>query len=261
MIKVLIVDDEPLARKRVHDLLRDEPDVQILGESGDGLDAREKVRTLEPDLLFLDIKMPGLTGLELSRLLHEAKIPCIIFTTAYSEHAVDAFGVDAVDYLLKPFDKQRLHEALARARKRLAGAVPDAAELARILRQFSGLADNRSSAAPERLAVKDGTHIKFLVLNDITHMQSEGDYLHIHSLNGEHAMIRERMRDMEQRLSQAAFMRISRSLLVNTRHILEMKPTAHGDYEFMLPAGERLVSGKTYREAVRALLAQLQPSR
>lgn len=242
----------------MRDLLRDESDMQIVAESGDGLDAHEKVRALEPDVLFLDIKMPGLSGLQLSHLLQTQKSPYIIFTTAYTEHAVDAFNVDAVDYLMKPFDKQRFREALAKARKRLAGAAPSAAELGDIFRQLSGLAAELPTRVPERIAVKDGTHLKFLVLRDITHMQSDGDYLHIHTTNGERTMIRERMRDMQQRLSSARFIRISRSLLINIDHIREMRPTAHGDYEFTLPAGERLASGKTYRETVRTLLTLMQ---
>ncbi|MGH8371688.1 MAG: LytR/AlgR family response regulator transcription factor [Gammaproteobacteria bacterium] len=257
----MIVDDEPLARKRVRDLLHDETDVQIVAESGDGLDAHEKVRVLAPDILFLDIRMPGLSGLELSRLLQNDKPPYIIFTTAYSEHALAAFDVDAVDYLMKPFDRQRLHEALNRARKRLAGSGPSAADLQRLVQQLSVLTVDSSTHASERLAVKDGTHLKFLTLRDITHMHSDGDYLHIHTANGDHTLIRERIRDMQQRLARAAFVRISRSVLVNLDHVREMRPTTHGDYEFILANGERLSSGKTYRDTVRALLAQIQSAK
>jgi two-component system, LytTR family, response regulator len=232
--------------------------MQIVAESGDGLDALEKVRELEPDCLFLDIKMPGLSGLELSRLLRNGKPPYIIFTTAYSEHAVAAFDVDAVDYLMKPFDKQRFHEALGRLRKRLAGIAPSAADLERLIQQLAGLHTEPPASVPERIAIKDGTHLKFLVLRDISHMQSDGDYLHIHTMNGEHAMIRERMRDMQQRLVHGAFVRISRSVLINFDHVKEMKPTDRGDYEFILQSGQRLASGKTYRDAIRKLLTRFQ---
>ncbi|MGH8378222.1 MAG: LytR/AlgR family response regulator transcription factor, partial [Gammaproteobacteria bacterium] len=112
MIKVLVVDDEPLARKRVTSLVSREQDLQLIGESGDGLDALAKIRELGPDLLFLDIKMPGLSGLELSRSLRAEKPPYIIFTTAYGQYAVDAFAVDAIDYLVKPFDRERFRHAI-----------------------------------------------------------------------------------------------------------------------------------------------------
>lgn len=255
VITAMIVDDEPLARKRVRDLLRAETDIQIVAESGDGFDARTKLQQLRPDILFLDIKMPGLSGLELARLLKDHQAPCIIFTTAYSEHALDAFDLDAVDYLMKPFDRQRFVEALTRARNRLAASSRNNGEVERIVRQLSGLSAELPERSKDRLAVKDGTHIKFFILRDISYLQSDGDYLHVYTVTGEHAMTRERMRDMEQRLSKSRFVRISRSLLINFEHVKEMKPSTHGDYEFLLPDGKSFVSGKTYREAIRNLLS------
>ncbi len=256
--KVLIVDDEPLARKRVRDLLAAEADMQITGESGDGLDAYEKVQALKPDVLFLDIKMPGLSGLQLSRLLRTGKIPYIIFTTAYSEYAVEAFSVDAVDYLMKPFDRERFRQALTRARSRLAGSMPKAEEWQHIIQQLSGLTAGLPTQPLERLTVKDGTRLKFLNLPDITHMHSDGDYLHIHTVSGEHAMIRERMHDMERRLAGDRFVRISRSVLVNLEHVKEIRPAMHGDYKFILPGSEPLSSGKTYRETIRELMIRFR---
>lgn len=254
IIKIIIIDDEPLARQRIRDLLQSEPDMHIVAESGDGLDAHAKIREFEPDIVFLDIKMPGLSGLELGELLKSGVAPSIIFTTAYSEHAVDAFGLDAVDYLMKPFDRQRFREALGKARNRLA-AAPRIADVERIVDRLSGLTDHPQ----QRLAVKDGTHIKFFVLRDITHIQSDGDYLHIHTVTGEHAMIRERMRDMQQRLISSSFVRINRSILVNFDHVREMKPASHGDYELLLSGGARFTSGATYRDTIRGLLARMYP--
>lgn len=255
MIKVLVIDDEPQARKRILDLLRGEPELKVVGESEDGQDALDCIRVLQPDLLFLDIRIPGLSGLELGRLIADNKPPYIIFTTAYGEHALEAFAVDAVDYLLKPFDEERFQEALHKARQRIAsGTAPTRADLERWTQTLAEF----SSGAPERLVVKDGTRVKFLNLRDIAYVHADGDYLQIHSSNGEHCMIRERLRDMELRLAARRFLRVSRSVLLNLDFVKELKPHQNGDYEFALHNGERFLSGPTYRETVRRLLTKLK---
>ena len=260
MIKVLVVDDEPPARNRIKNLIRQEQDLLLVGESGDGMDALAKVKQLAPDLIFLDIKMPGLSGLQLSQLLRQDRTPQIIFTTAYGEHAVEAFAVDAVDYLLKPFDKERFRQALDKLRTRLehgASAVPAATDSDRVPSHSAAPTPPISPRTAGRLTVKDGSRLKFLSLGDITHMQSEGDYLHIYTASGQRAMIRERMRAMEQRVGGRTFVRISRSVIINLDHVKEMKPRQRGAYEFLLRTGERFASGTTYRSAVRRLLAEI----
>lgn len=260
LIRVLIVDDEPAARRRIRDLLDEEPDISIVGDAGEGAGALKKIKALEPDLVFLDIEMPGLTGLEMLRMLPAAQMPYIIFTTAFDNYAVDAFGLEAVDYLLKPIDQDRFRQALTRVRQRIAapGSLP-AVELEQVMARLAKLADGLDTRSNDRLAVKDGSRLYFLSLQDITYVRADGDYLHVHTSDGERRMIRESMRNFEQRLAHGSFMRISRSLLVNTRHVKEMKPTPRGNYEFMLSSGgERLTSGKTYREAVRRLLTEFR---
>ncbi len=261
MIKVLIADDEPLARKRIRDLMRHEQDLLLAGESGDGMDALAKVKQLSPDLVFLDIKMPGLSGLQLSRLLQADQPPYIIFTTAYGEHALEAFAVDAVDYLLKPFDKERFRQALDKIRTRLAHNAPvtTASGSLHQAMPFTPPAPIPSLAprASGRITVKDGSRLKFLNLEDITYMESEGDYLHIYTASGQRAMIRERVRHMAQRLEGWTFVRINRSVILNLDYVKEMKPRQRGDYEFLLRTGERFASGITYRSAVRRLLADV----
>ncbi|MGH9353392.1 MAG: LytR/AlgR family response regulator transcription factor, partial [Terriglobia bacterium] len=207
MIKVLVVDDEPPARKRITSLISREPDLQLIGESGDGLDALEKSKELGPDLLFLDIKMPGISGLELSRSLRAEKPPYIIFTTAYGQYAVDAFAVDAVDYLVKPFDRERFRQAVEKVRERLKDPVPISrdANLDTLLERLSELTSGLTGRNTARLAIKDGTRYKFLELADITHVHADGDYLHVHTTNGERSMIRERMQEIERRLTGGAF--------------------------------------------------------
>jgi len=261
MIKVLVVDDEPLARKRLAGLIAHEADLTLVGESGDGKDARAKIAALAPELLFLDIKMPGMSGLELARSLHSEKPPYIIFTTAYAQYAVDAFSVDAVDYLLKPCDRERFSQALAKARERLRNPQPIARDMGLdvLLTQLGTLTASLSGRAAGRLAIKDGTRFKFLDLADITHIQADGDYLHVHTVNGERSMIRERMQELARRLAAGgSFVRVSRSVMLNLRHLKEMKPKQRGDYEFVLKNGERFASGSTYRAAVKQLITELR---
>lgn len=262
MIRVLVVDDEPGARRRIVDLLRDASDVSVVGECGDGQDALARIEELRPDLVFLDIRMPGLSGLELSRLVAAGEAPCIVFTTAYGEHALEAFAVDAVDYLLKPFDEERFGDALGRARKRIAsGIAPTRADVERLTQNVAELGvrlKGANASGPEPFAVKDGTRIKFLALHDVLFIHADGDYLQIHMANGQHSMIREQLRDMEQRLAGRRFFRVSRSVLLNLDFVKELKPHQSGDYEFVLHNGRRFVSGPTHRGAVRQLVAELK---
>jgi two-component system LytT family response regulator len=254
------VDDEPLARKRLANLIAHEPDLELVGESGNGADALAKLEALGAELLFLDIKMPGMSGLELARSLRSEKPPYIIFTTAYAQYAVDAFSVDAVDYLLKPCDRERFSQALDKARARLRNPQPIAREagLDALLAQLGTLTAGLTGRAAGRLAIKDGTRFKFLNLADITYVQADGDYLHVHTVNGERSMIRERMQELERRLAGGNFVRVSRSVILNLRHLKEMKPKQRGDYEFSLKNGERFASGTTYRAAVKQLITELR---
>jgi two-component system LytT family response regulator len=258
MIRVLVVDDEPPARNRIKSLMKDQADLVLVGESGDGLDALQKVRELAPDLLFLDIRMPGMTGLELGRALRDDKRPYIVFTTAYDEYAADAFTVDAVDYLVKPFDKTRFREALARVRERIGSGAPPTAELGKLLERLATLVPGAASRDPERLAVKDGTRLRIIDLPQVTYIQADGDYLDIHLAGGEHFLIRERMRSMEQRVPAETFARISRSVLLNLHHVSEIRSGERSNYVFSLKSGERFASGTTYRDAVRALVERIR---
>jgi two-component system LytT family response regulator len=253
LIRVLVVDDEPPARNRIKSLIKEHADLMLVGESGDGVDALHKVEELAPDLVFLDIRMPGMTGLELGRTLRGNSRPYIVFTTAYDEYAVDAFSVDAVDYLVKPFDKTRFSESLGRVRSRFAnGAPPPTPDLEKLLERLT-------AQGPERLAVKDGTRLRLLDLPEITYVQSDGDYIDIHLAGGEHLLVRERMSSLERRTPAESFVRISRSVLLNIRHVNEIRPGERTNYVFRLKSGERFVSGTTYRHALRSLMERIQP--
>src|SRR5579872_5326121 len=217
MIRVLIVDDEAPARKRVKNLIKDESDLELVGESGDGVDALAKIKELHPDLVFLDIKLPGMSGLELSRILHGDRSPYIVFTTAYSQYAPDAFSVDACDYLMKPFDANRFRVAVEKVRARLQRSAVSRSDttVADLVAKLSGIADTIGGAKPQRLGVRDGTRLKLMDPAEVTFIKADGDYLQIFKTDGSHALVRERMTHMVQRLGSTGFTRISRSVTVN----------------------------------------------
>ncbi|HEY1990840.1 MAG TPA: LytTR family DNA-binding domain-containing protein [Gammaproteobacteria bacterium] len=252
MIKVLVVDDEPHARQKLVRFIDMEPDLKLAGVCQNGLELVEKVRELHPDLLFLDVQMPELSGFEALERMDREHRPYVIFTTAYSEYGAQAFEVEAVDYLLKPFDAGRFERAVNRARRlfeRQARVGSDA-----VARQVEAALERRLGR--RRLMVKVGTAIRPLDPGEILYLRSAGDYLKL-KLPAEELRIRERMKDIEEQLADAGvFVRIHRSALVNLAHVREMKPKQHGDYEFRMSDGMRLVSGATYRANVRRLLEQ-----
>jgi len=249
VIRVLVVDDEPHARLKLTQLIEWIPDLELIGVCQDGREAVQAMRAQRPDLVFLDIRMPELSGFEVLEALDGEQLPYIVFTTAFSEYAAKAFEVEAVDYLLKPFDMTRFEQAVERAR-RLKGAVHAAPpDLARL----SALLDRRLGKA--RILVKVGNAIRPLDPAAILYVEAAGDYLRL-VLADEELRIRERMKDIEEQVTGAGFVRIHRSVLVNLDHVREMKPKLHGDYEFQMSDGARFVSGSTYRGNVKRLLEQ-----
>jgi two-component system, LytTR family, response regulator len=254
MIRVLIVDDEPHARQKLIQLVQTAGDLELLGTCNNGMEALAAIRKQRPDLVFLDIQMPELGGFEVLKSLGDTR-PYVVFTTAHSEYAAQAFEVEAVDYLLKPFDITRFERALGRAR-RLIGrgdAAPAASEPNPEFERLASLLDRRLGKT--RLLVKVGSGIRPVDVTGIFYVESEGDYLHV-AIAGERLRIRERMKDIEEQVSSAGFVRIHRSVLVNLEHVREMKPKKHGDYEFLMADGARFVSGATYRGNVRNILEQ-----
>ena len=234
-LRVIIVDDEPLARERVRTLLAEEPEVEVVAECGDGAAAVRAVEEHQPDLVFLDVQMPRLNGFEVLEALEGADLPAIIFTTAHDQHALRAFEVNAVDYLLKPFKQARFKKAVQRVRDGLAarekpGAAP---ELAALLQQLRG------SGAPQRILVKSPDRILFVRPEEVDHIEAAGNYL-VLNVGKERHLIRETMSAMEARLAGAGFFRLSRSGLVNLTRIRELQPMAAGEYCVILHTGARL---------------------
>jgi two-component system LytT family response regulator len=255
-MRVMIVDDEPHARQRLRTLLEGEPALEVVGEAGDGLEALEKIRALTPDVVFLDIQMPELSGLQLLERLSGERVPRVVFTTAYDEYAIEAFDLAALDYLLKPFDRERFQKALGRARAAFEGGGPgfDPRELKELIDQVRGGGGGRGDWREKRLVVKVGSKVRFLNVDEIECVLAEGDYVAV-QVGKETLLVRERMRDVEGRLERHGFFRIHRSSLINLAWLREMRPFRHGDYEFVMASGKVLQSSPTYRDQVQQLAA------
>ena len=252
-IRTLIVDDEPLARERLRKLLEGENDIDIAGECGDGRAALAAIKKESPDLIFLDIQMPELDGFEVLARMKCERTPAIIFVTAYDKFALQAFEVHALDYLLKPFDRERFHLALNRARAHLEQKRPNDAEQ----RLAALVADlKEGTKAPERLAVKSQGRVLLLKLDEIDWIEAADNYVNVHVRNESHLM-RETMTSLAARLGPKNFIRISRSALVNVDQIKELQPLFHGDYAVILQNGTRLTLSRTYREKAQQLLGKL----
>jgi two-component system, LytTR family, response regulator len=251
-IRTLIVDDEPLARLRVRELLAKEADVEIVGEAQDGPDAVSLVRELTPDLLFLDVQMPELDGFDVLEQIGPRAIPALVFVTAYDRFALRAFEAHALDYLLKPYDDQRFAGTLQRVREQL--RYRGAGELERRVRDL--LADVRGGASHlERLAVQSGSRSILLPVDELDWLEAEGKYVRLHVR--EHAfLIRDTLTRLESVLDPARFLRVHRSIIVNAERIREVEPFFRGKYILYLRTGVRLESGRAYRSVIQRLLGR-----
>ena len=242
-LRVLIVDDEALGRHRLEDLLRHEPDVEIAGTADNGEAAIEAIRKLHPDLVFLDVQMPGRTGLEVVREIGPEHMPPTIFVTAYDRYALDAFEVAAVDYLVKPFDDERFEHAFRRARRMI--ELKELGRLSERLRAVLQVEPHGSSATPpatpflERIAVEMRGQVRVVPVEAIEYITASGPYAEIH-VGDKTYIIRERMQTLEERLDPARFFRIHRSVIVRLDRIEALLREPGGDYAVQLKSGARL---------------------
>lgn len=248
-LRALIVDDEPLARQRVRLLLSEEAEVEIAGECEDGVQAVEQLTTLQPDLLFLDVQMPEMDGFEVLRQVPAERLPIVIFTTAYDEHALRAFDAHALDYLLKPFKPERFKEAVQRARELIANKQAGAA--ARGLLELLG---ERPSATPylRRLTVKTPERVLFVNVEDIDAIEAAGKYAVLHAGKENH-VLRETMNALESHLPPDCFLRISRSVIVNIARVQELQPMFKGENLVVLKSGQRFPTTRPLREIQQRL--------
>ncbi len=254
MIDVVLVEDEPHARNKLKELIKGEPDLKVVGECADGLEALRVIAALQPKLIFLDIEMPGLSGVELVKSLERAYLPYIIVTTAYSEHAVWAFDINVTDYLLKPYDTARFRRALHRVRAAMR-KDPAPAEPMGDGRDWSAATDAIGAHGTGMLKLKVGTKIKFIAPGKIRYIKAQGDRVLVNTVDEEFSM-RARIKAIAELLDTGYFMRVHRSALLNVNCIKEMKPRLHGDYEFTMQDGAVFRSSASYREAVRAVLGK-----
>jgi len=243
-LRCLIVDDEPLARDRLRRLLRDERDVEIAAECADGRKAVAAIVKLAPDLVFLDVQMPGLDGFGVLEALPSESIPAVIFVTAYDQYALRAFDSQALDYLLKPFDRERFQRALGRAReelrKRHAGTIEP-----RLLALLEQLEEQKPFL--ERLCIKSAGRVYFLRADDVDWIEAEGNYVRLHAGKEAH-LLRETMNHLETRLDPQRFLRIHRSTIANIERIKELHPWFKGEHVVILRDGSRLTLGRAYRD-------------
>ena len=244
-VRVLIVDDEELARQRLQRLLASEDDVEIIGEAADGVQAVDSIRRLMPDLVFLDVQMPEVDGFAVLERLRPRPTPAVIFVTAHDDYALRAFDVHAVDYLRKPFDAARFKEAFSRARQRLAGS--GAEDQARKIDALLAQVESQPPRSRERLMVRTDGRLYFVRIDDIDWIEAAGNYVKLHVGRETHLM-RETMMGIEKMLDPTRFLRIHRSAIVNLDRVREMQPWFSGEYTVILRDGTQLRLSRVYRE-------------
>ena len=249
LIRTLIVDDEPLARDGIRLLLAEDAEIGSIVEAGNGKQAVSRIRAQTPDLIFLDVQMPEMDGFSVLRRVDPQKIPAVVFVTAYDRYAVEAFEVQAVDYLLKPFSKQRFHQALERAKLRLkSGESSLDHQVLSILEQMA-----KGPGHLERLAVKTARGTIFVNVKDVDWIEAAENYVKLHAGNAEH-LIQTTMNAISSKLDPASFVRIHRSRIVNINKVQSVNPAFHGEYLLRLSSGVELRSGRVYSDQVKALL-------
>ena len=246
-IRTLVVDDEPLAREWVRNGLQDEPDVEVIGECGDGFEAVRAIAAEKPDLVLLDVQMPGLDGFGVLASVDPDKLPAVVFVTAFDRYALKAFEAHAVDYLMKPFSGERLHQAVERAR-----AAIDRSASKDLKTQLRALLDDieRERQYPEWLLIKKEDRSVFLRVEDIDWIESARNNVRLH-VGKDVYIYHETTSGIEARLDPKHFFRIHRSTIVHIERIRDMHPWFNGDYAVTLKDGTRLTLSSTYRERLK----------
>jgi len=245
------VDDESLARERIREMLEGDPEIEIVGDCANGKEAIQAISKLKPDLIFLDVEMPGIDGFQVLQSLETAEMPVVIFVTAYDQYAVRAFDTFALDYLLKPFDRERFERSVRRAKTQLLKISDSMNE-----RILSALEQIKTRPVHlERLVIKMNGHVFFIKAAEIDWLEAEGNYVRLHS-GKESYLLRDTISALEAQLDPKQFLRVHRSAIVNIDRIQELQPWFHGEYRIILREGVQLTLSRSYREKLHELLGR-----
>jgi len=247
-VRALIVDDEPLARRGVSLRLQKFPGIHVIGECGDGLSAMKKILELSPDVVFLDVQMPGMNGFEVLRSLPKENLPGVIFLTAYEQHALQAFEVNALDYLLKPVDDERFAAAIDRAR-----GLMDSTSRTRMAERILAMLERTAEKFTPRFVVRTGSRMQIVLAQDIDWIGAAGDYAELH-VRGRTYLLRETMNALQQKLDPAKVLRIHRSRMVRTGCIVELRSIDNREYIVKLSDGSEHRSSRTYADQLEEWL-------
>ena len=249
-IRVLVVDDESLAREKIRTLVAGDPEIEIIGECVNGEEAVAAVESLLPDLMLLDVQMPLIDGFAVLEALKAVHLPQVIFVTAFDHYAVQAFEVHALDYLLKPFDRERFDAALKHAKEHIRRARNGHLDqrIVALLKQIE--ADSKHL---ERLVVKTSGRVFFLLTNDIDWIEAEGNYVNVHTARKSY-LLRESISSLEAQLDPKKFIRIHRSTIVNLSRVKELQSWSHGEYHVILHDGTQLTLSRNYRDNLQNVL-------
>lgn len=250
MIRVVVVDDEPIARGGVIRLLGEDGDFELAGEAASGAEAVQVIEETAPDVVLLDVQMPELDGFEVLAHVELDPLPLVVFVTAYDEYALRAFEVSAVDYLLKPFDRERFHAALARVKQHF--RTRDVDELRLRVRE---LLDRLGGGKTDRIVIRDAGRVFFLGLDEIDWIEAAGNYVRVHAGRQGH-LVRHTISGMLHRLPGREFLRVSRSAIINLKHVREAQPLFNGCFVFILQSGERVESSRRFRRQIAEALAE-----
>src|SRR5882762_7520630 len=250
--RVLIVDDESLARKFIRRMLKDDQEVEIVGECGNGKDAVTQIRKQDPDLVFLDVQMPEMDGFSVLEAVGVERLPEIVFTTAYEQYAIRAFELHALDYLLKPFDQARFKDAIKYAKERFRSERQNAGRM-----QISALLEDIKNKPQylDRLVIKAGGRITFLSIGEINWIEADDKYVHLHT-GKVSPMVRQTLTAMEAQLDPKKFRRVHRSAIVNVERIKELQPLFSGEHSILLEDGTKLTVSRNYKDQLFELLGK-----
>ncbi len=266
-IRVILVDDEPLALRGLVLRLNEFPEVEIIGECRNGREAVKMIKETSPDLVFLDIQMPGIDGFGVVRALIGGPAPLFVFVTAYDKYAIEAFETNALDYIVKPVEEERLKDALHRTREALKSRVATSRE-SRLVELLASLSDDdrdrikeliadpdwtEKERYPQRLSFKDGSKVVVLYAEEIEWIDAAGDYMCIHA-GGKTHIIRETMKVLQQKLDPSRFQRVHRSAIVNVGKVRELHPHSNGEYFLTLENGMELKLSRSYKDVVARFL-------